>query len=170
MEPVVHCRCLKHGFWCWGSYRSLFDCHKVDLPFFFILSLLSSLLESWYHMPLLLQVFISCPTFSNPFLSEHFGYTDTLYLAYIFLTVVGRGDKHCSCVWTWVTVIVCVLLTVKPCFLLALLSTAVCNFPSFVPFKLLKKESIQKAIMSSWFLNFLLSFFFLTSQADSLWK
>jgi len=61
-----------------------------------------------------------------------------------------------------------VLLTAKPYFLRALLPTAVCNFPFFVPFKLLKKESIQKAVMGSPLLNFPLSFFFLTSQADSL--
>lgn len=80
--------------------------------------------------------------------------------------MVGRGDKYCSCVWTWVNAIVCVLLTAKPCFLLALLPTAVCNFPSFVPFKLLRKESIQKAVMGSWFLKFsaFLLFYYLTCR------
>lgn len=46
----------------------------------------------------------------------------------------------------------CVLLTAKPYFLPALLPTAVCNFPSSVPFKLLKKkEPILKAVMGSRF-------------------
>lgn len=124
-------------------------------PFLLISSSPSSLLESWYHMPLplLLQIFISCLFLIPSNLTILIMQTLSIGPC-IFLIVVGRGDKYCSCVWTWVNAIVCVLLTAKPCFLLALLPTAVCNFPFFVPFKFLGKESIRKAVMGSRFLKF----------------
>lgn len=106
--PIVQCRCLKHSFWFWGLYPTLFSYHKVDLLFFFISGSHCSFLDLWYHilLPPLLQIFVSCLTFSDPFLSEHFAHGDTIWDS-IFLIAVGRGDKYCSCVWTWASFIVC---------------------------------------------------------------
>lgn len=64
-----------------------------------------------------------------------------------------------SCVFFW-------LLTHVSCWLCYPQLPTVCNFPSFVPFKLLGKESIQKAVMGSWFLKFsvFLLFYYLTCR------